>query len=1019
VIQYLADKNQAWKDLHRLTSDEDYFVRQWVGTALGISFQYLPDKNEAWEDLHRLTSDEDRLVRQWVVVAIETAFQHLPDKKQAWNDLHRLVSDEDSDVRQRVAAALNMSFEYLPEKQKAWGDLYRLVSDENYSVRQEALASLENAYKNTSEKNEAWADLHKLTLHEDKVVRQRIATTLGTSFQYLPNMNEAWTDLHKLTLDKETIVRQWVAIALGTSFQYLPDKNEAWIDLHKLTVDEESIVRQWTITALSTSFEYLPEKQKAWEDLIRLASEKNNTIQKRALGALGKTYKNVLEKQKAWEDLIKFTLVDDDDIKLKLETVLVAVFENVPEKQKAWEDLAKLISDKDRFVRFGAVSALGTVFEYMPEKQKAWEYLHKLTFDKDRFVRLGAVTALGTSFQYLPDKNEAWIDLHRLTADKDSYIRGRAAGVIGSSFENVPEKQQAETDLMRLTYDEEIDVKVRANHSLGKISVYKASKSENNDVYINELEKAINFFEKASNEALYYNPSSFCLPFYRSFYTIISSVKQQAEGEVDNHLIEAKSAIEGSENKRLLFEIVENLANALKEVLNLENIDLQTKTDEIDFYRRHCDKAEYLMRDTEKIAPFATVMMRKGLPILEKNVKDILEEIQEKSKTTCLVSKGTVIEEIATAVDQEIQKWKIGSTEEMTLYVENFIFTLESKIPKLPENEHIFGIIEESKNQKDINKLLESASELIEIIPEITIDLERMKPTIGIITALPKEYAAVNILLKNKNEKYKIPGSGAGRRYCLGEILTEEGNKHSLVLTTVGMGNNIAATRASLLLGHFPNIKSIIMVGIAGGIPNPNKVNDHVRLGDIVISNEQGVIQYDYIENRVEKIEYRNPPRPPSASLVEAVRYLEAEEILGNRPWEKYIDQALSQLKIERPSEDDDRLHCSKNQDEIIEHPKDKKRTNGKPKVFIGPIASANILQKNPVARDGLRDRFKVKAIEMEASGIADATWTHDVGYLVVRGICDYCDSHKNDEWQQYAAVVAAAYMRALIESMP
>ncbi len=54
-----------------------------------------------------------------------------------------------------------------------------------------------------------------------------------------------------------------------------------------------------------------------------------------------------------------------------------------------------------------------------------------------------------------------------------------------------------------------------------------------------------------------------------------------------------------------------------------------------------------------------------------------------------------------------------------------------------------------------------------------------------------------------------------------------------------------------------------------------------------------------------------------------------------------------------------------------------------------------------------------------EASGIADATWNHEVGYLVVRGICDYCDSHKNDEWQQYAAVVAAAYTRALIESMP
>jgi len=38
---------------------------------------------------------------------------------------------------------------------------------------------------------------------------------------------------------------------------------------------------------------------------------------------------------------------------------------------------------------------------------------------------------------------------------------------------------------------------------------------------------------------------------------------------------------------------------------------------------------------------------------------------------------------------------------------------------------------------------------------------------------------------------------------------------------------------------------------------------------------------------------------------------------------------------------------------------------------------------------------------------------------LVVRGICDYCDDNKNDLWQGYAAVVAAAYTRALLELIP
>jgi nucleoside phosphorylase len=586
----------------------------------------------------------------------------------------------------------------------------------------------------------------------------------------------------------------------------------------------------------------------------------------------------------------------------------------------------------------------------------------------------------------------------------------------------VPDKKQAWNDLHKLATDENSGVRTYANHSLGRVCVYKASQAEKEEDYKEELEKAIEFFEKAAQEApsKWSNPAQFCLPFYRSFHKIIFK-NWGAKEEVDKYLAEAKEAIKGSRRKELLFEAVENLANALNEVQSRGNLKLEAKKDELNFYRKYCDRATEIIRDAEEEAPFATITLRKGLPILDRNLKELIEEIQEKAKIACQVSQGTLTQEIACSVNKQIQKWEIGSQEKMTFYVESFIFTLESKIPKLPENEHIFKMINESKDQKDINKLLENASELIDIIPEIIIDPERLRPTIGIITALPKEYAAVNILLENKKEKYKIPGFGAGRRYCLGDIPSEDGDKHSLVLATAGMGNNIAATRASLLLEHFPNVKSIIMVGIAGGVPNPykDKVDDHVRLGDIVISNENGVIQYDLIKQEIQEITHRNPPRPPSASLLEAVRYLEAEEIIGNRPWEKYIAQSLSKLKIDRPSDDKDVLYNSDNQDEVIPHPEDPKRIKDQPRVFIGPIASANILQKDPDARDKLREKFKVKAIEMEASGIADATWNHEVGYLVVRGICDYCDSHKNDEWQQYAAVVAAAYTRALIESMP
>jgi nucleoside phosphorylase len=54
----------------------------------------------------------------------------------------------------------------------------------------------------------------------------------------------------------------------------------------------------------------------------------------------------------------------------------------------------------------------------------------------------------------------------------------------------------------------------------------------------------------------------------------------------------------------------------------------------------------------------------------------------------------------------------------------------------------------------------------------------------------------------------------------------------------------------------------------------------------------------------------------------------------------------------------------------------------------------------------------------MEGSGIADATWNAGQHYLVIRGICDYCDGKKDGVWQGYAAAVAAAYARAVIAAV-
>jgi nucleoside phosphorylase len=284
---------------------------------------------------------------------------------------------------------------------------------------------------------------------------------------------------------------------------------------------------------------------------------------------------------------------------------------------------------------------------------------------------------------------------------------------------------------------------------------------------------------------------------------------------------------------------------------------------------------------------------------------------------------------------------------------------------------------------------------------------------IGIITALPKEYIAMKAALAGFEEESSI-GNGAGRRYGIGEIKSLHGGKHNIALgLATGMGNNNAAIRATLLLNHFPSVDVIIMVGIAGGVPRPNKAEDHVRLGDIVVSDKKGVIQYDMVKLK----EIRSSPVTPSAWLIEGVKHLEADELTGKRPWDDAAQKILKKLKWKKPHQTKDLLYDSKKTTKKVKHPRDSQRVGTRPRVFSGPIASANELLKDPIKRDSLRDKFGVKAVEMEGSGIADATWTHDKGYLVIRGVCDYCDSHKNDDWQKYAAAVAAGYTKALLES--
>lgn len=372
---------------------------------------------------------------------------------------------------------------------------------------------------------------------------------------------------------------------------------QVWNDLIKLTSDQDSEVRYAAASFLGAAAPQVPDKQQAWNDLIKLTARKEKDIRYESASSLSSTFSKVPDKQQAWNDLIGLTSNQDSDVRYMAASFLGSAFSEVPNKEHSWDDLHRLAVSTDVNVRRGIASSLGIAFSKVPDKQQAWDDLHWLVNDTDVSVRRGVASSLGFAFSEVPDKQQAWDDLHRLTLDQDVYVRQRTARFLGSAYPHVPNKQQVWEDLIKMVTKESNDIKALANHSLGKVSIFKASQAENEESYKKDLEEAISFFEEAAQQSTYkwLNPSQFCLPFYRSFNKILFK-KQEAKEEVDKYLVEAKNAVKGSKNKEFLFQAIENLSCALKGVQGLEDLDFEAKKGELNSYRIYCDRAAEAIR---------------------------------------------------------------------------------------------------------------------------------------------------------------------------------------------------------------------------------------------------------------------------------------------------------------------------------------------------------------------------------------------------------------------------------------
>lgn len=218
------------------------------------------------------------------------------------------------------------------------------------------------------------------------------------------------------------------------------------------------------------------------------------------------------------------------------------------------------------------------------------------------------------------------------------------------------------------------------------------------------------------------------------------------------------------------------------------------------------------------------------------------------------------------------------------------------------------------------------------------------------------------------------------------------------------------------MLRSFPNVRIGLMVGIGGGAPSPRH---DIRLGDVVVSSRDGdkggVFQYDFgktIQNQSFQ-ETGLLDQSPTV-LRTAVGVLEARYEKDGHHLGENIELALNRIKkrkkYSRPPPATDRLyrsdfihpssvdHCSEGcGDDASRLVKRDKRgeEDDYPAIHYGLIASANQLMKDAIIQDKLAAEKGILCFEMEAAGLMN-----HFPFLVIRGICDYSDTHKNKDWQ-------------------
>ncbi|OJJ60228.1 hypothetical protein ASPSYDRAFT_44660 [Aspergillus sydowii CBS 593.65] len=256
--------------------------------------------------------------------------------------------------------------------------------------------------------------------------------------------------------------------------------------------------------------------------------------------------------------------------------------------------------------------------------------------------------------------------------------------------------------------------------------------------------------------------------------------------------------------------------------------------------------------------------------------------------------------------------------------------------------------------------------------------------------------------------------------YILGNI-----GAHNIVITGLREGT-YGATSATVaafnMRQSYPSVKFCFLAGIAGCVPDPHDI----RLGDVIVADPSasygGVFQYDREQRNCRPYKTPDIVLTTLASLKAKHRHQGSDIPIYQKEAMKRHPR-LSQL-AQYPGESVDQLFAAEG-NHVLERPtcnrrvlsgvrQRPRRPDNSPTVFYGLVASGGMLLKDAAERDAFAQQYGAICFEMEAAGILDI-----LPCVVVRGVCDYADSHKNDRWQGYAAMAAAAYTKEFLSHLP